>query len=135
MADVLRNVRGFYSTSDRNYGYFGARGFQPPGDYNARILVTIDGLRANDNIYDGALYDENFQVDLDLVDRIEIIRGPSSSLYGSNAFLAVINVVTRAPAPGTASLVVTGSAGELGNAPLQGGSRHPYLLSRDHSWP
>ena len=115
MADVIRNVRGFYSTSDRNYGYVGARGFQPPGDYNARILVTIDGLRANDNIYDGALYDENFQVDLDLVDRVEIIRGPSSSLYGSNAFLAVINVVTKAPAPGSASLVVTGAAGSLGS--------------------
>lgn len=115
MADVMRNVRGFYATSDRNYGYLGARGFQPPGDYNARILVTIDGLRANDDIYDGALFDDNFQVDLDLVERVEVIRGPSSSLYGSNAFLAVINVVTKSPAPGSKSLVVTGGAGTLGS--------------------
>lgn len=112
--DVMRNVRGFYATGDRNYGYLGSRGFQPPGDYNARILVTIDGLRANDAIYDGALFDENFQLDLDLVDRVEIIRGPSSSLYGSNAFLGVINLVTRTPAPGTKSLTVTGAGGTLG---------------------
>ncbi len=115
MADVLRNVRGFYTTSDRNYGYLGARGFQPPGDYNARILVTVDGLRQNDNVFDGALFDENFQLDLDEVDRIEIIRGPSSSLYGSSAFFAVINVVTLSPARAANSVVVTGSAGSLGH--------------------
>lgn len=114
MADVLRNVRGFYATSDRNYGFIGSRGFQPPGDYNARILVTIDGLRANDAVYGGALFDENFQVELDVVERIEVIRGPSSSLYGSNAFLAVINVVTKSPAPNSKSLTITGAGGTLG---------------------
>jgi iron complex outermembrane receptor protein len=36
-----------------------------------------------------------FPVDVDLIDRVEIIRGPSSSLYGADAFFAVINVITR----------------------------------------
>ena len=38
-----------------------------------------------------------FVVDVDSIERVEIIRGPSSSLYGADAFFAVINVITRKP--------------------------------------
>ena len=38
-----------------------------------------------------------FLVDVDLIERVEIIRGPSSSLYGADAFFAVINVIIRKP--------------------------------------
>lgn len=95
MADVLRSVRGFYVTDDRNYSYLGVRGFGRPTDYNNRVLVLIDGHRLNDNVYDGALIGTEFPVDLDLVDRIEVIRGPGSALYGTSAFFAVVNVITR----------------------------------------
>jgi outer membrane receptor for ferrienterochelin and colicins len=95
LADILKSVRGFFITNDRNYSYVGVRGFGRPGDYNSRILVQIDGHRINDNVYDQVLIGEEFILDVDLIDRVEIIRGPSSSLYGSNAFFAVINIVTR----------------------------------------
>ena len=95
LADVLRSVRGFYVTYDRNYSYLGVRGFSRPGDYNARVLLLIDGHRLNDNIFGGALIGTEFPMDVDLIDRVEIIRGPSSSLYGTSAFFAVINVITR----------------------------------------
>jgi iron complex outermembrane receptor protein len=95
LADVLRSVRGFYITNDRNYSYLGVRGFSRPGDYNARVLLLVDGHRLNDNIFGAALIGTEFPMDVDLIDRVEIIRGPSSSLYGSNAFFAVINVITR----------------------------------------
>lgn len=95
LADVLRSVRGFYVINDRNYTYVGVRGLSLPGDYNARILFLLDGHRVNDNIFDGAYVGTEFPVDLDLIDRIEIIRGPASSAYGTGAFAAVINCITK----------------------------------------
>jgi outer membrane receptor for ferrienterochelin and colicins len=97
LADVLRSVRGFYTADDHNYAYVGVRGLSRPGDYNTRVLLLIDGHRVNDPIYDMAPIGTDFPVDLSLVERIEVIRGPGSSLYGTNAFLGVINVVTRPP--------------------------------------
>lgn len=95
LEDLLKSVPGFYVINDRNYSYVGVRGFGRPGDYNTRILLLVDGHRVNDTVFDMAAIGTDFIVDVDLIDRVEIIRGPSSSLYGSNAFLGVINVVTR----------------------------------------
>lgn len=95
LADVLRSVRGFYVTNDRNYSYVGVRAFGRPTDYNNRILVIVDGHRLNDNVYDAVGLGTEGPVDLDLVDRIEVIRGPGSALYGTSAFFAVLNIVTR----------------------------------------
>jgi outer membrane receptor protein involved in Fe transport len=95
LADVLRTVRGFFVTYDRNYSSIGVRGFARPGDFNTRVLLLVDGHRLNDNVYDEAMIGTEFPLDIDLIQRIEIIRGPVSSLYGSNAFFAVINIITR----------------------------------------
>jgi outer membrane receptor protein involved in Fe transport len=95
LADILRMVRGFYVTYDRNYSFVGVRGFARPGDYNTRILLLVDGHRLNDNVFDGALLGTEFPLDVDLIDRVEIIRGPSSSVYGTSAFFGVINVITK----------------------------------------
>src|SRR5205814_525609 len=99
-------------TYDRNYTYVGVRGFQRPGDYNSRVLVLVDGHRLNDPIYDEAYVGTEFPIGIELIDRVELIRGPSSSLYGTNAFFAVINVVTK---KGTAvkGLQVAGDVGSL----------------------
>jgi iron complex outermembrane receptor protein len=95
LSEVLKSVRGFYTIYDRNYTYVGVRGLSIPGDYNARILFLVDGHRINDNIFDGAYVGTEFPVDIDLIARIEIIRGPDSSAYGTGAFAAVINVITK----------------------------------------
>lgn len=97
LAEVLRSVRGFYIASDRQYTYLGVRGILRPGDYNTRILLQLNGHRLNDNIYDQAMLGTEFPLDLDLIEHIEIVRGPGSSLFGTNAVFAVINVVTRRP--------------------------------------
>jgi iron complex outermembrane receptor protein len=71
------------------------RGFNRPGDYNSGVLVLVDGHRMNENVFESVYIANDFPVDVDLIDRIEVIRGPSSSIYGNNAFFAVINVVTK----------------------------------------
>jgi outer membrane receptor for ferrienterochelin and colicins len=95
LADILQSVNGFYVTNDRNYTYLGVRGFGRPADYNTRILLLVDGYRLNDNLYDQAFITSDGAIDIDLIERVEIIRGPGSSLYGTNAFLGVINIVTK----------------------------------------
>jgi outer membrane receptor for ferrienterochelin and colicins len=97
LAEILESVRGFYVTSDRDYSFVGVRGFGRLGDSNNRILVLIDGHRINDNVFGQPYLGTEFLVDVDLIERVEIIRGPSSSLYGADAFFAVINVITRKP--------------------------------------
>ena len=93
LAEVLQSVRGFNVVYDRNYSYVGIRGFLKPGDYNARILFLLDGHRVNDNIYDGAYVGTAFPVAISLIDRIEIVRGASSSVYGTGALLDRKSVV------------------------------------------
>lgn len=95
LADILRGVGGFYVTYDRNYSYVGVRGFGRPGDYNTRILLLLDGHRLNDSVYGLAYVGSEFLLDVDLIERVEVIRGPTSSLFGSNAFFAVINVIPK----------------------------------------
>ena len=95
LADILRNVRGFYVSYDRNYSYLGVRGFGLPGEYNNAIALLVDGHRLNDNIFDSALIGTEFPIDVDLIDRVEVIRGPNSSLYVASAFLGVINIITK----------------------------------------
>ncbi|HYA64657.1 MAG TPA: TonB-dependent receptor [Candidatus Sulfotelmatobacter sp.] len=95
LADLLRSVPGFYVSYDRNYTYAGVMGIQRPGDNNNRILMLIDGHRLNDNLFEAFDAGTTFSLDLDLVERVEIIRGPGSALYGADAFLAVINVITK----------------------------------------
>jgi outer membrane receptor for ferrienterochelin and colicins len=114
LADILRNVPGFYVTYDRNYSYLGVRGFGLPGQYNNSIALMIDGHRTNDNIYDGALIGTEFSLDVDLIQRVEVIRGPNSSQYVASAFLGVINVVTKR-ARELPKVTVTGDVASYGS--------------------
>jgi len=95
LAEALNSVRGFYTTYNRGYSFIGVRGYSPLGDYGTRVLILVDGHRLNDAVYEQAPVGADFPVDIDLIDRIEVIRGPGSALYGTNAFLAVVNVITR----------------------------------------
>ncbi len=112
LAEVLQGVRGIHITSDRVYSYVGVRGFGRPSDYNSRLLVLVDGHRLNDNIYDAVLMGTEAVLDVDMVERMEVIRGPSSSIYGDNAFFGVINIVTR-PGAKINGLEFSGEAGEF----------------------
>jgi outer membrane cobalamin receptor len=95
LADIIRSVRSFDVTYDRNYSYTGVRGFNGLGDYGARVLLLIDGHRTNELIFNTSAVGTDALLDVDLIERVEFIRGPGSAIYGSNAFFAVINIVTR----------------------------------------
>jgi len=95
LAEIINSLGGFYFTYIRSFYNVGVRGFSPLGDFNSRVLLLVDGFRLNDGLYESAPLGTDFPVDIDLIDRIEVIRGPGSSLYGTNAFLAVMNVITR----------------------------------------
>ena len=70
-------------------------GVRPAGGFQYPTASPVDGHRINDGIFDSATVGTEFILDVDLIDRVEVIRGPSSSLNGSNAFFGVINVITR----------------------------------------
>jgi iron complex outermembrane receptor protein len=95
LSAVLNTLPSFYLSNDRHFTFLGVRGFGRAGDTNSRVLVLINGLRSNENMSGGASLGQDFSIDVDMIDRIEVIRGPSAALYGNNAFFAVINVVTK----------------------------------------
>jgi vitamin B12 transporter len=95
-------------------------------------LVLIDGIEAN-NLADGEFDFSNLSAED--IERIEIIRGPMSGLYGSNAVGGVVNIITR-PGRGPLSLTVRSEAGSFGTrdiaARIAGGSDKGHLALSYH---
>jgi iron complex outermembrane receptor protein len=111
LIDILGSLTGFYVRSHGNYSSLGVRGFAPQeNSSSSRILVLVNGHAINNNIDDSAPIQEDFPVDIDLIDRIEVVRGPNSSLYGADAFFAVVNVITRTGASAKGATVSTEAA-------------------------
>ena len=120
LQDVLAGVSGFYLSYDRNYNYLGARGFSRPTDYNNRILLLVDGHVLNEGIWGSAPLE--LPIDLESLERVEIVRGPGSALYGTGAVLGVINLVTRSGSQigGTQVALHGGSFGRRGASAVLG---------------
>ena len=95
LADILGNQRSFYLHTDGLNWFAGVRGFLRPGEWNARLLVTVDGRPTDEQIYGQTHLDQDFVVPIEAMKQVEIVRGPGSSLYGTNAIFGVVNVVTK----------------------------------------
>jgi outer membrane cobalamin receptor len=73
----------------------GTRGVLLPGDDGKHFLVLVNGHAMNDPLYGAARFDQGVGVPFELIDHIEVVIGPGSVLYGSNAMMGVINVITK----------------------------------------
>ncbi|MBN2716527.1 MAG: TonB-dependent receptor plug domain-containing protein [Deltaproteobacteria bacterium] len=91
LIEVLRQVPGFQFGGDSSNSYYMAvRGLWA---FDGKVLVLVDGHEINELLYSSVNLGNRFP--LDWVQRIEIIRGPGSVMYGGSAAYGVINIVTR----------------------------------------
>ena len=122
VAEAIAGVAGIYFQNTRLTDQVGVRGLQIPGGFNSRILVLVDGATINEawGAFAGVGWDG--LVSIDDISRIEVIRGPVGAVYGTNAFFAIINIVTRGAAEGSRAWghigihSITGTVGTAGFA-------------------
>ncbi|MEQ1568230.1 MAG: TonB-dependent receptor [Myxococcota bacterium] len=108
--DLLRRVVGVeVMTPSPGHSDVAIRGFQRK--LNNKVLVLIDG-RSTYLDFLGATFYGAMPIELEEIDRIEVIRGPGSAVYGANAVTGVINIITRTPGEGPQ--VVAADAGYPG---------------------
>lgn len=114
--DALRLVPGLDVAETRTgQGDVSVRGFNQSN--SNRLLVLLDGKTVLQEFYGIAVWEE-IPVLLEEIDRIEVVRGPASSLYGANAIHGVINIITKTPQ----QLAGTTLASGAGNRELRTGS-------------
>jgi vitamin B12 transporter len=112
--DLLRTLPGLTTTTSGAPGAIGTVSIR--GAESDHTLVLIDGVKINDPASTGGGY--NFGTLLTgNIERIEVVRGPRSVLYGSQAIGGVVNLITRAPQPGEGVVV---------NARAEAGGRETY---------
>lgn len=105
VADLLRVVPGLQVAQiDGNKWAISTRGFN--GFFSGKLLVLVDGRSVYNSIYSGVFWDVQ-DLPFDIIDRIEVIRGPGAALWGSNAVNGVINIVTRSAQQTTDSQLST----------------------------
>jgi outer membrane receptor protein involved in Fe transport len=73
----------------------GSRGVMFENDNGKHFLLLVNGHAVNDPLFGAARFDQGAGIPMDLVDHIEVVVGPGSVLYGSNAMMGVINVITK----------------------------------------
>jgi outer membrane receptor protein involved in Fe transport len=121
IAEAMRGIRGLYVSDDRFYPTVGFRGFSRLGDIGNRVLVLINGQPTNDNWGFFSFTGYDARVDLEDVERIEVVRGPGSVLYGTGAVSGVINVVTRGrDAPSGVSATASSVEGSISRGRVAG---------------
>ncbi len=112
IADLFRMVPGFVVSRDDGHSpivsYHGLT-----DEHAVRMQVLVDGRSVYSPVFGGVEWN-NLPLAMDDIERIEIIRGPNSASYGSNAFLSIINILTQHASETTGSFIrgTRGSNGE-----------------------
>jgi outer membrane receptor for ferrienterochelin and colicins len=122
VAEALRDVPGFYLVDDGVTSNIAVRGVSAgPNSWSRTIKVMVDGHPVTDYSTGGTFLGPEL-IPIEAVESIELIRGAGSALYGANAFLGVINIVTKKPKQ-RGSVVETGAEAGTIRTHL-GGSGH-----------
>src|SRR6202158_2129415 len=95
LVQVLRDLPGIdvSETGDANHATIFMRGFRSGAE--ARVQLMLDGVEQNDLSTNSPYLSRQYA--LSNIDRVEVIYGPASTMYGSNAYTGVINVITKQP--------------------------------------
>jgi iron complex outermembrane receptor protein len=110
LPEALRHMPGlFVARFNATSWVVTARGFA--SNAANKMLVMIDGRSVYSPLFSGVFWDQQDAMLLDL-DRIEVVRGPGTSLWGSNAVNGVINVVSKAASETQGTLVQVGGGAE-----------------------
>jgi iron complex outermembrane receptor protein len=97
VAEALRDVPGFYIVDDGVTSNIAVRGINAgPNSWSRIVKVMVDGHPVTDYSTGGTFLGPEL-IPIEAVESIEVIRGAGSALYGANAFLGVINIVTKKP--------------------------------------
>ena len=108
VAEVLQHVAGLYVIDDQVLPAVAVRGISGGLRSGSRIVkVMINGTEVNFRPDQTAMLGREYLPIL-AVERIEIARGPLSALYGANAFLATVNVVTRTASQARSEIALSG---------------------------
>lgn len=120
LAEALKGRPGAYLSDDGAYVNVGVRGMSRFGSYGNRLLVLQDGMATNDNWVGSSYVGYDAMTDLGDVDRIELVRGPGSVLYGTSAFSGVVNVVTRGVTQNSVEVSVADAYPNVARARIRG---------------
>ena len=108
-ADVLQNADGVQvQKSQMGGGSPIIRGFEAN-----RVLLVIDGVRLNNAIYRGGHLHNSVTVDNNVLSQVEILYGPGSAVYGSDAIGGVVHFHTKDPKLSEVDSIITGGSGML----------------------
>jgi outer membrane receptor for ferrienterochelin and colicins len=111
LIDILYLVPGYFIGLDTQ-GIVGP-GFRGLWGHEGKILLMIDGKEMNELLFSSMQLGNEFPVEL--IERVEVVRGPGSVIYGGSAELSVINVVTRG-LQGSTDAMATVSYGQMTDA-------------------
>ena len=92
--DILKRIPGIGISMVTGYGKFGVESRGIKSAFSEKVLLIIDGHKVNETIRGAGIWQFG-DMAVENIKRVEVIRGPGSAIHGANAFVAVINVVTK----------------------------------------
>ena len=127
LEEILENVPGMYVIDHPSYREtHGVRGYYAGAPRN--IIFLINGVPQTDGVFDYNIL-SNFQIPVEAIDKIEVVRGPMSVIYGQGAFFGAINIITNDPADKNRLVSLSMGNGVKKSAAVMSGNKGDFQFS------